>query len=97
MVLRPPRSTLPDPLFLDTTLFRSAGRVLADRHGGGHPGAVAEIVDPGADFLAQRRQPAADPALGDTPGRGPAAHAAARAARVPQRGDRKRTRLNSSH
>src|SRR3546814_11817152 len=83
MLRLPPRSTRPDPLFPYPTLFRSAGRVeLHELHVG--------------DAAARA------PRHGDAVPRGAARRGgeqigAARAAGGEHGGDRKSTRLNSSH
>src|SRR5256885_2447747 len=84
MIRRPPRSTL----FPYTTLFRSLQSQIA----------VGSDVD---GFQLQRNlQPCAQPAAKLRPARGVGADAVIdvhRAQRKPERGDRKSTRLNSSH
>src|SRR3546814_21173518 len=105
MIPRPPRSTPPDPLFPSTTLFRSAGaartllrevrsaRVIA------HAAAIAPVPAPAlaADGVPL---PAARTGLHDERLRGgvtiPEARHWARLGRH-EEGDRKSTRLNSSH
>src|SRR5256885_7228853 len=83
MIRRPPRSTL----FPYTTLFRSAGderRAIARSAGVGVP-------EPHPRRL-QRQHLRGGAEAEDAP-----AHAAAEAAEAPAEGDRKSTRLNSSH
>src|SRR3712207_6934115 len=84
MIRRPPRSTL----FPYTTLFRSARRGCVARQGGGVRGRAGDDVlgDPGARrhrlHLGGRRALAVQACAGG---------------RAAARGDRKSTRLNSSH
>src|SRR3546814_11811022 len=98
MIRRPPRSTLPDTLFPDRTLFRSAGCVQPRQQRELAVGGMADPVDPALEDLARigvdmhrRALTGGEPAdLGLTdvrldPDR----------RRVVQ--DRKSTRLNSSH
>src|SRR3546814_14231241 len=102
MIRRPPRSTLTDTLFPYTTLFRSAealahqGR-LAARAGNGQiaPLAVERLLVGGEAAPHQQRR-------GDTVLRRAAdverlGHGAKAGADAGRHGDRKSTRLNSSH
>src|SRR3546814_14338218 len=92
MIRRPPRSTRTDTLFPYTTLFRSApagqrGRFGAERdHPERHGGARIDIAAVGG---ADERID-----LGGEIGRN---HILARDLRGREQGDRKSTRLNSSH
>src|SRR3546814_10835279 len=103
MIRRPPRSTRTDTLFPYTTLFRSEvvvgqrQQLLADE------AAVLQVKGAHAADLVGRRG-GLDAALGDqrVPGRQAVEVADARPAPVGRgdddgRGDRKSTRLNSSH
>src|SRR3546814_20072842 len=85
MIRRPPRSTRTDTLFPYTTLFRSPRqplrRLLPRRRIRLSPGGGAQVADPGADTRGARE--------GVVRLRG--------WVRPNGRGDRKSTRLNSSH
>src|SRR3546814_20162901 len=90
MIRRPPRSTRTDTLFPYTTLFRSETIANADRRaaiGFGRVGRSSGTAE--RDHLHRLSERRAEP-----PTR--AGNAWARAARA-ARGDRKSTRLNSSH
>src|SRR3546814_12786287 len=81
MIRQPRRSTRTDPLFPDTTLFRSVGRYGR----GGLSGPVAHVSCP----RPGRCRGGVDAVVG--------APASARRAGGDLEGDRKSTRLNSSH
>src|SRR3546814_12467206 len=85
MIRRPPRSTLTDTLFPYTTLFRSGAAVDLENQRHAPPFAIAR----------RQRQPAVDRQAVEARRRADLAHLAQRLRR--REGDRKSTRLNSSH
>src|SRR3546814_19937508 len=98
MIRRPPRSTRTDPLFPDTTLFRSRLQSVPDAR----DGAAGDRPDrhlPVDRTVRAGDAPGADP--GDGVPRDSAMVAGRRVhemiAERPPKGDRKSTRLNSSH
>src|SRR3546814_1890929 len=109
MIRRPPRSTRTDTLFPYTTLFRSLPQRGAEitRSGGGGPEGAGALALRGCSFTGIHKavgieiDPAADRrtsvARGDAPRARRGAAEARGVAERPGCGDRKSTRLNSSH
>src|SRR3546814_11240575 len=100
MVRRPPRSTRTDTLFPYTTLFRSLGR---SNEGDLDAGGGEDVVHAGhrSEDLAQDVAHAAEPAQDVAEGAGGRVRGSGLAVDVDalgvDGGDRKSTRLNSSH
>src|SRR3546814_17153378 len=103
MIRRPPRSTRTYPLFPYTTLFRSGLErehrrdALADQQPVGDAAEADAVTEQGAEDLARRIEVGDGQMLDIEPGPVDADDAAVEVGDCGEHGDRKSTRLHSSH